>query len=283
MQPQSMTGFGRGATENFKVEVRSSNHKNIDVHINIPHYLFSYDHEIRKIVRQKFSRGRIDIYIPKHEVANVKLKVNTELAKEYYNALYTLKSELSIDQEIGIEILASQRDIFVMDEPEIDEGELFGAVEMALEELTRTRQEEGQNLIDDILSRIKLIDEALLRIEEGRDEYIANAQTKLHERLKELLGAVQIDETRLIQETAIIIEKSDITEEIVRLKSHLKQYSEVLKSGDTIGKKLDFIIQEMRREINTISAKTHDIETTTTIVEMKHEIEKIKEQIQNLQ
>ncbi len=283
MQPQSMTGFGRGASDNFKVEVRSSNHKNIDVHINIPHYLFSYDHEIRKIVRQKFSRGRIDIYIPKHEVSNVKLKVNMDLAKEYYNALFTLKSELSIDQEIGIGILASQRDIFVMDEPEIDEGELFGAVELGLEELTRTREEEGRNLINDILIRLQLIDKSLSLIEDGRDTYITNAQKRLYDRLKDLLGAVQMDESRLVQETAIIIEKSDITEEIVRLKSHMKQFGDVLKSGDTIGKKLDFIIQEMRREINTISAKTHDIEVTTIIVEMKHEIEKIKEQIQNLQ
>ncbi len=283
MQPQSMTGYGRGASDNFKVEVRSSNHKNIDVHINLPHYLFSYDHEIRKMVRQKFSRGRIDVYIPKHEAANVKLKVNKDLAKEYYNALHTLKQELSIEQEIGIEILASQRDIFVMDEPEIDEGELFGAVEMALDELTKTREEEGRNLINDILIRLKLIDESLGLIEDGREAYIASAQKRLLDRLKDLLGAVQIEESRLIQETAIIIEKSDITEEIVRLKSHMKQYGEVLKSGDTIGKKLDFIIQEMRREINTISAKTHDIEITTTVVEMKHEIEKIKEQIQNLQ
>ena len=283
MQPQSMTGYGRGTSGDFKVEVRSSNHKNIDVHINLPHYLFSYDHEIRKIVRRKFNRGRIDIYIPKHEVANVKLKVNKALAKEYYNALYTLKNELSIDEEIGIDILASQRDIFVLDEPEIDEGELYGAVEMALDELTKTREEEGRNLIDDILSRLKLIDESLRLIENGREEYISGAQERLHERLKELLGTVLIEESRLIQETAIIIEKSDITEEIVRLKSHMKQYGEVLRSGDTIGKKLDFIVQEMRREVNTISAKTHDIVITATIVEMRHEIEKIKEQIQNLQ
>lgn len=283
MQPQSMTGYGRGVSGNFKVEVRSSNHKNLDIHINIPHYLFSYDSEIRKITRSKFNRGRIDMYIPKQEVENVKLKVNKVLAREYYSALVSLKNELSIADEIGIDVLASQRDIFFMDEPEIDEGQLYSAVEMALEELEKTRIEEGQNLIDDIKQRIVLLSEFLGHIEEGRGRYITDAQSRLQERLKELLGSVQIEETRLIQETAILIEKSDITEEIVRLKSHLKQVEEVLKSGDSIGKKMDFMIQEMRREINTISSKTHDIDITNNVVEMRHEIEKIKEQVQNLQ
>jgi len=283
MQSQSMTGYGRGVSGNFKVEVRSSNHKNLDIHINIPHYLFSHDSEIRKIARNKFNRGRIDMYIPKHEAENVKLKVNKVLAREYFNALTSLKNELSIKEEIGIDVLAQQRDIFLMDEPEIDEGELYSAVEMALEELEKTRTEEGQNLIDDINERVALLAVFLGHIEGRRDQYVSDSQTRLQDRLKELLGGVQIDETRLIQETAILIEKSDITEEIVRLKSHLKQVEEVLKSGDTIGKKMDFMIQEMRREINTISSKTHDIDITNNVVEMRHEIEKIKEQVQNLQ
>jgi uncharacterized protein (TIGR00255 family) len=283
MQPQSMTGYGRGLSGNFKTEIRSSNHKNIDIHINIPHYLFSYDYKIRKTVRKKFNRGRIDIYIPRQEVENMKLKVNKVLAREYFNALLSLKNELSISEDISIDVLAAQRDIFVMDDPEIDEAELFRAVEMALDELTKTRTEEGNYLINDIMKRLKLLSTYLSRIEKRRKEYEADAQQKLHERLKELLGAVQIEESRLIQETAIIIEKSDITEEIVRLKSHLKQFEEVVGSGDAIGKKLDFIIQEMRREINTVSSKTHDIDITTNAVEMRHEIEKIKEQVQNLQ
>lgn len=283
MQSQSMTGYGRGVSGNFKVEVRSSNHKNLDIHINIPYYLFSHDSEIRKITRSRFNRGRIDIYIPKQEVESVNLKVNKLLAREYFNALTSLKNELSISEEIGIDVLAQQRDIFFMDEPEIDEGELYSAVEKALEELTKTRIAEGQNLIVDIQKRVDLLAVFLDRIEERRDQYISDSQIRLKERLTELLDGVQIEETRLIQETAILIEKSDITEEIVRLESHLKQIQEVLTSGDTIGKKMDFMIQEMRREINTISSKTHDIDITNNVVEMRHEIEKIKEQIQNLQ
>ena len=283
MQPQSMTGYGRGVSGNFKVEVRSSNHKNLDIHINVPHYLFSYDPEIRKKTRSKFNRGRIDVYIPRQEVENIKLKVNKQLAREYHNALTSLKDELSISEDISINVLASQRDIFIMDDPEIDEKELYNAVDIALDELIKTRNEEGRNLIEDIQKRLKMLEGFTARIEEKRGEYIADAQGRLHERLKELLDNVQIEETRLIQETAILVEKSDITEEIVRLNSHLKQFEDVLKSGDTIGKKLDFILQEMRREINTVSSKTHDIDITKNVVEMRHEIEKIKEQVQNLQ
>ncbi len=283
MRPQSMTGYGRGTSDNFKVEVRTSNHKNLDIHLNIPHYLYSYDHEIRKNVRKKCSRGRIDIYMPKQEVESVKLKVNKALAREYFEALVSLKNELLISEEVGIDLLASQRDIFLVDEPDIDENELFSAVESALEELAKSRAEEGGHLADDIRNRLKLLDEYLLRVEGRRGEYIADARQKLHDRLKEFLGDVQMDESRLIQETAVIIEKSDITEEIVRIKSHMKQFREVLESGDTIGKKLDFIVQEMRREVNTISSKTHDIDIATNVVEMRHEIEKIKEQVQNLQ
>ena len=283
MQPQSMTGFGRGESGNFKVEVRASNHKNLDIHINVPHYLYSYDPAIRKSARSKFNRGRIDIFMPKQEVEGIKLKVNKLLAREYYDALNSIKEELSITDDISINVIASQRDIFIMDEPEIDEIELLNAVEAAFDELSKSRIEEGENLIDDITKRLVLLDDFVARIEDRREEYIADAKNRLYDKLKELLDNVQIDEVRLIQETAIIIEKSDITEEIVRLRSHLKQINEILKSGDTIGKKLDFMIQEMRREINTVSSKTHDIDITNNVVEMRHEIEKIKEQVQNLQ
>lgn len=283
MQPQSMTGFGRGEAGSFKVEIRSSNHKNLDIHINVPHYLYSHDPAIRKSARGMFTRGRIDIFIPKQEEGGIKLKVNKTLAREYYDALNSIKEELSITDDISINVIASQRDIFVMDDPAIDEKDLMSAVDAALIELNKSRTEEGDNLIVDIKNRLTLLEEFLVSVEGKRDNYIECAKNRLHDKLKELLDNVQIDESRLIQETAIIVEKSDITEEIVRLKSHLKQFYEVLESGDTIGKKLDFIIQEMRREINTLSSKTHDVDITNNVVDMRHEIEKIKEQVQNLQ
>ncbi len=283
MMPQSMTGYGRGISGNFKVEVRSTNHKSLDVHINVPYYLLFYEPEIKKIVKNKFHRGRIEIFVPKQEVGNIKLKVNKTLAREYYNALILLRDELSLSDNIGIEMLASQREIFLLDETEIDISGFYDALETALEDLNNSRVEEGKSLIYDIAERIRLISGRIQNIEQKRSEFTLTAKEKLLGRLKELLDSAQVDESRLIQETAILIEKSDITEEIVRIKSHLKLFEDVIKSGDAIGKKLDFIIQELRREINTIGSKAQDFEIANDVVEVKHELEKIREQIQNLQ
>ena len=278
-----MTGYGKGIAGNFRVEIRSSNHKNLDININVPHFLFSQDPLIRKTVKKMFNRGRIDIFVPRQEVESVKLKVNKTLAREYFNALNSLKDELSITDEIGINMIASQRDVFLMDDPEIDSDDLYAALNDALDELQKTRVEEGANLIVDIKERLISLENFTKKIEEKKAGLTENAQQKLKDRLKELLDGVEIDETRLIQETAILIEKSDITEEIVRIKSHLGLFAEILVSGDTIGKKIDFFIQELRREVNTIGSKSQDVEIATTVVEMKHDLEKIKEQIQNLQ
>jgi uncharacterized protein (TIGR00255 family) len=283
LMPQSMTGYGRGISENFKVEIRSSNHKNLDIHVNIPYYLYSYEPEIKKIVRKKITRGRIDIFIAKQEMDNIKLKVNKPLATEYYNALVSLKDELSLSDNVGIDMVASHRDVFLLDDPEIDLQDFYRALEIALEELNKTRVEEGENLIQDIFERTELVKKCLGNIEQQRAAFTASARAKINERLKEFLGEMQVDDTRLIQEAAILIEKSDITEEIVRMKSHLKQFAEVLKDGDTIGKKLDFIIQELRREINTIGSKAQQYEIASNVVEVKHELEKVREQVQNLQ
>ncbi len=278
-----MTGYGKGTSGNFKVEIRSSNHKNLDIHINMPYYLFSYEPEIKKIIKKTIERGHIEILVPKQEMDNIKLKVNKSLAREYYNAFVSLRDELSLSDNIGIDMLASQRDLFILDEPEIDISGFYKALGAALEELSRTRIEEGKNLIHDISERIVFIKEYIANIEQKRAEFTASAREKLYEKLKEFLGDAQVDESRLIQETAIMIEKSDITEEIVRIKSHLKHFTEVLKSNDSVGKKLDFIIQELRREINTIGSKAQHFEIANNVVEVKHELEKIREQVQNLQ
>lgn len=235
------------------------------------------------MVKQKFSRGRIEIFVPRQELENIKMKVNMPLAREYFKALTTLKDELSISDDIGINMLASQRDVFMIDEPEIDISGFNEALESAVGELNSTREEEGRNLIADMKERVRLIEEHTAKIEQKRAEFTASAVDRLRERLKEFLGDMQVDESRIIQETAILIEKSDITEEIVRIKSHLKLFKETLTSGDTVGKKLDFIIQELRRETNTIGSKAQAFEIANNVVEIKHELEKIREQVQNLQ
>ena len=283
MYPQSMTGYGKGNAGNFRVEIRSSNHKNLDININVPYFLFSQDPEIRKTVKKKFNRGRIEIFVPRQEMDGIKLKVNKTLAREYYNALVSLKDELSLSDDPGISMIASHKDIFLMDDPEINNDDFYNALNDALDELKKTRIEEGANLIADIKERVRSLETYTKKIEEKRADFAVTAHQKLKDRLKELLDDVEVDETRLIHETAILVEKSDITEEIVRIKSHLGLFSEILGSGDTIGKKIDFFIQELRREVNTIGSKSQDVEIATTVVEMKHDLEKIKEQVQNLQ
>lgn len=283
MNIQSMTGYGRGVTGNFKVEIRSSNHRNRDIRINIPSYLYYYEPEIRNMIKEKFQRGRIEILVPKSEDENLKLKINKSLAKEYYRALVSLKNELSIPEDIGINILALQRDIFSLEEPEVEIPTFHKALEIALEELKKMRLAEGNNLAEDITRRIAFLNKHIAILEEKRIGFVENARTTLADKFKKLLANIPIDDARLIQEVAILVEKSDITEEIVRIKSHLKYTENILTSGDVIGKKLEFLVQELHRELNTIGSKTADAEISKLVIEMKHELEKIREQSQNLQ
>ncbi len=283
MNIQSMTGYGRGITGNFKVEIRSSNHRNRDIRINIPSYLYYYEPEIRNMIKEKFQRGRIEILVPKSEDENLKLKINKSLAKEYYRALVSLKNELSIREDIGINFLALQRDIFSLEEPEVEIPTFHKALEIALEELKKMRLEEGNNLAEDITRRIAFLNRHIAILEEKRIGFVENARTALADKFKKLLSNISIDDARLIQEVAILVEKSDITEEIVRIKSHLKYTENILAGGDVIGKKLEFLVQELHRELNTIGSKTGDAEISKLVIEMKHELEKIREQSQNLQ
>jgi uncharacterized protein (TIGR00255 family) len=278
-----MTGYGTGSEGNFSVEVRSSNQRNLDIRISVPPYLYRHEPDIRKMVKGKFQRGRVEIFTSKTEENSIKLRVNRSLAKEYYNALNSIKKELSIYDDIGINTLARQRDIFSIEEPECDISQFFKALEAALDDLNKMREEEGATLSDDILRRIDALYGFLTGIEAGRAEFMENARNTLSEKLKNLLDNSRIDETRIIQETAILVERSDITEEIVRIKSHLGYMKDVLAGGDAIGKKMDFLTQELIRETNTIGAKSADASISALIVDMKYEIEKIREQLQNIQ
>jgi len=245
--------------------------------------MYSYEPEIKKLVKQRFQRGRIDIYMPRQEGDGRKLTLNASAARKYYDALVSLKEELSLSDNVSLELLASQKDIFLMDEPVVEAAEFYDALDRALKELEETRIEEGRHLAEDVIGRIVSLNKYLTVIDNKRAEVIAGAKAALFERLKELLDNTPIDESRIIQETAILIERSDITEEIVRARSHLKSFEGLLKSDDPSGKKMDFIIQEIRREANTIGSKTSDLEISENVIEIKHELEKIREQAQNLQ
>jgi uncharacterized protein (TIGR00255 family) len=234
-------------------------------------------------VKSRFARGRFDLYVFRQPGEKRNITLNRVLAREYYDVLMSLRDELALNDAISLSMIASQRDIFMQEQPEVDVSELFGALAGALAELEDSRVREGEHLVSDISGRIEMLRELLNLIKERRNDFIKGAKTRLHERLKEYLENTTLDETRLIQETAILVERSDITEEIVRTEGHLGSIAEVLAGGGTVGKKIDFYVQELRREVNTIGAKASEVDIIRHCVDMKNEIEKIKEQVQNIQ
>jgi len=283
MAMESMTGYGRGVAGNTVVEIRSTNHKSLDIHLSIPQFLYSQEPEIRKRIKNQIQRGRIEVYVPRNTGNGGILRVNKKLASDYYNAFVELKQELSLEGEIDLRVLAMQKDIFSVDDPEVDEGEFYSALDAAISELRQSRLAEGENISRDIKARIENLIERVKIIENKRTEFIKNARQRLSERIKELIGDMAVDEARLIQEVAFLIDKSDITEEIVRIYSHIDQLKNIIDSPEAAGKKIDFLLQELRREVNTIGAKAQDVEIIHSVVEIKHEIEKIREQVQNIQ
>jgi len=283
MKTQSMTGYGKGETDSFRVEIRSINHKNLDIKLSLPQYLYCHELDIKKEVRKKFQRGRFEVYVFKQEEGKKNLTLNMDVAREYLEALKSLKEELSIDGDISLNNIAAQRDIFLYEEEDIELPKLFDALGHALDELEKSRIDEGAVLVNDMSGRIEILNKCLSSIKSRREEYIDGAKIRLYERLKEILENTPVDETRLIQETAILIERSDITEEIVRAESHLIRIGELSVEGGAVGKKIDFFVQELRREVNTIGAKASDIDIIRQTVDMKNELEKIREQVQNIQ
>ena len=283
MKTQSMTGYGKGETDSFRVEIRSINHKNLDIKLSLPQYLYCHELDIKKEVRKRFPRGRIEVYVFKQEEGKRNLTLNMDVAREYFEELKSLKEELSIDGDISLNNIAAQRDIFLYEEEDIELPKLFDALGNALDELEKSRMDEGAVLVNDMSGRIEILNKCLSSIKSRRKEYIDGAKVRLYERLKEILENTPIDETRLIQETAILIERSDITEEIVRAESHLMRIGELSVEGGAVGKKIDFFVQELRREVNTIGAKASDIDIIRQTVDMKNELEKIREQVQNIQ
>jgi len=184
---------------------------------------------------------------------------------------------------VGIDVLAAQRDIFMLEDSEVEIPIFRKALEAALEELKKMRIEEGGNLADDISGRIQFLSGRITYVEGKKAELINNARAILTERLKALSDNIVIEDSRIAQEAAILVDRTDISEEIVRIKSHLKHMEDVLMQGDIVGKKMDFLSQELHRELNTIGSKIANIEISTLIIDMKHEVERIKEQVQNLQ
>jgi len=290
---KSMTGYGRStstsSTGDITVEVKSVNHRFCDTSIRLPSKLAFCETGIKKEIEKGISRGRVDlnINIESAESTTRNFSIDIPLAKAYVAALKKLKTELSLDGEPSINDLMQLKDIIMPCNEATDQDtimtELTGPVRDALVSLNEMRLDEGKNMAIDIKEHLANIEETVRRLSERQPEVIGQYKTKLKDRIEKLTDGVEVDEARLAQEVAILADRSDITEEIVRLLSHLEQFNSLLEEGGVLGRKLDFLVQEMNREINTVGSKSNDSDISLNVVSVKAEIEKIKEQVQNIE
>jgi len=290
---KSMTGYGRGEWQGegrrVEVEVKSFNHRYLDISLRLPRRLASLESQVRNFIKQRLSRGRVEFFVQvdNSSLPEQKLELDVALAKDLHFALQSLKEVLGIPGEIRIETMANFKDIFGHKEVEIDlEKEwtfLQGALEGALNGLEKMRSQEGLTLREDFLCRMQAIEEMIGTIEEKAPGVLRASHDRLAERVRELSGALSIDEGRLAQEVAYLAERSDITEELVRIRSHLNQFREMLDRPEPMGRKLEFLLQEINREANTIGSKASDAGMAQVIVGVKSELEKMREQVQNVE
>jgi len=290
----SMTGFGRASTNSeankvFTVEIRSVNHRYLDLNIKSPKSLFSLEEKIRKMITSSLSRGKVDVFITykNYSRQDVEAKVNFNLADSYYKALNELNSRYALKDDLSLSLIARFPEIIYTEEKEenIEEIwiELEKAISSSLNALKAMRLREGEKLKTDIIDKCNNIIVNLKRVEVFSHEIVNNYKNKLMDRLTELLANIPIDENRISLELAIFADKSSIDEEVTRLYSHIDQLKNSLDLEEPIGRKLDFIVQEMNREANTIASKSADIEITNIALNIKNDIEKIREQIQNIE
>jgi uncharacterized protein (TIGR00255 family) len=289
----SMTGFGRGKAEDdsreINIELKTINHRYLDINLRMPRSLSFLEDEVRKYIQQAISRGRVEAYIGYNNKANdqITVTVNQSVANAYIDAFKELAALLQTDERPGLAVLSDIDDIFTITEQEEDEESLrclmFNALDQALQVLIQMRQKEGQYLAEDIWERSKTINDMLDAIEARSPLVVEEYRSKLEQRLKDLLKTTDLDEARFNTEVAYFADRSNITEEIIRLRSHIIQLQQTLKAESPIGRKLDFIVQEMNREANTIGSKSSDVTITNKVVEIKSELEKIREQVQNLE
>lgn len=292
----SMTGYGRAEGvvkgKRIAVEMKSLNHRFLEMVFRLPAPVSSWEFEIRKKLSGAFSRGRIEITVwidaldELGEGENLP-SVNIPLARRYADLLRLLKTELNLGGEIDISLIASLRDVFSSRDstcPDVfpwdDLEEIFQKAICALKEM---RFREGESLKQDLLDRINQVSTYLDYIEERSPTVVREYRERLTERMREILGAVDIDENRIYQEVALFAERCDVTEEIVRLRSHIDQFRQLLAIGGVVGRKIDFLLQEMNREINTLGSKISDVTITRHVIEVKNEIAKIREQAQNIE
>lgn len=290
---KSMTGFGRcevqEAERKITVEMKSVNHRYLDVNIKMPKKLNFFEAAIRSELKNYIQRGKVDIFITYEDYteSNVCVKYNKELAAEYMKYLNQMAEDFSLDNDVRISCLSRYPEILTMEEQTIDEEKLWQlldkAIKGAAEGFVETRIREGEHLRDDLIEKLDGMLSHVEFITERSPQIIAEYKQKLEDKVKELLADPKVDENRLLMEVTIFADRVCVDEELVRLKSHIETTKDTLLQGGSIGRKLDFIAQEMNREANTILSKSSDLEISNRAIELKTEIEKVREQIQNIE
>jgi len=291
---KSMTGYGRGELDNavgrFIVEVRSVNSRSCNVTVKLPDNLFSLENRIYNYIRSRISRGQINVSVSLNSATSgKKVILDRELAKEYFKQLTDIKEYLSIPEPIGLSTIAALPGIVNVEEPFEDIDEIWSAAHSALaiavDQLVEVRTAEGTAILEDLYPRLEIMSQLSDQITSRSPEVVEEYRQRLRQRVSKLLrDEVTIDESRIAMEVAIMAERCDITEEVVRLRSHISQIKDVLKDSEgPVGRHLDFILQEINREVNTIASKASDSQISTDCIRFKDETEKAREQVQNLE
>lgn len=289
----SMTGFGRAehvdSSRKIAVEIKSVNHRYLDISIKMPKKLSVLEPRIRKVLKEYMKRGKVDVFITYESLMedDVSLSCNMELAGQYLNYAGKIAEKFGIDNDVTTSKLMAMPDVMIMEEQEPDEEELWSEVEPVLreagEKFAGMRSAEGERLREDVCAKLDVMERDVGRIMEREPSIIEEYKDRLKDKTRELLDGAEIDEGRIAAEVVIFADKISTDEETVRLKSHIRSMRETLSDGDDVGRKLDFLAQEMNREANTTLSKSGDSETNSIGVELKTVIEKIREQIQNIE
>ncbi len=290
---KSMTGFGRSevvsGARKVIVEIKAVNHRFCDINVKIPKKLSFFETTIRTYLKKYIERGKVDVFITYEDLTetNVTVKYNKELAAEYVKYFKEMSDNFNLENDIRPSVLSKMPDVFVLEEQTIDEDELWSilkeALDCAAEKFVESRITEGENLKNNLLEKLDNMLLAVDYIEKVSPELVSSYKQKLYDKLDEILDGQAIDENRIATEVVIYADKICVDEETVRLRSHINSTKKILNDGGSVGRKLDFIAQEMNREANTILSKSNSLDVSNKAIELKTDIEKVREQIQNLE
>lgn len=290
---KSMTGYGRAVEtvngRQFTVELRSVNNRYLDCSVKLPRMLSFGEDAVKQAVKNAISRGKVDVFVTVHSENGVEATVtlNTAVVEGYLAAMKQMVDNYPVKDDISVSVLSRMPEVFSVEKPEVDEeallADLMGVVGQALESFDAMRTTEGKALENDLRSRGNTIEGLVAQVEAGNAQTVVDYRQRLENKLKEVLATTSIDESRILTEAAIFADKVAVDEETVRLRSHLQQMNTMLTAGGAVGRKLDFLLQEMNREANTIGSKCTNVRLARIVVEIKAELEKIREQTQNIE